>query len=408
MYRTMCEEIFGPVLTVHVYPAAKWSETLALVDRTGPYALTGAVFAQDRAAIAEADRALRYAAGNYYVNDKPTGAVVGQQPFGGARASGTNDKAGSVLNLLRWVSPARDQGDVRAAEGLPLSVHGGGVSCSGATSSRAQRGTCSCKVPRCARDAVPGVQDAFSTEHPDYTAAQLHCARFARDLPQRHRDRDRRPAPCRRPRSGAASGAFAPATRPAASRWRRGTTRSRSAAAPADAEISADTDGLIGGRYRGLLTAAGAYIGARAPVRARRSRRGRRSLRRRATICCRRSLRRPLRPGESWNDAGARPRATARHQSWPAARCCTPAGVPDRSQTRRFPAATPCRSRCARRRSSEGGHLLVTGRGSGAPHSRTHHRSHDALRRAHPAARALARGAARRAHPPAGSHGSCL
>ncbi len=104
-YQTMCEEIFGPVLTVHVYPAAKWTETLALVDRTGPYALTGAVFAQDRAAVAEADRALRYAAGNYYINDKPTGAVVGQQPFGGGRASGTNDKAGSVLNLLRWVSP---------------------------------------------------------------------------------------------------------------------------------------------------------------------------------------------------------------------------------------------------------------------------------------------------------------
>ena len=104
-YRTMCEEIFGPVLTVHVYPAGKWSETLELVDRTGPYALTGAIFAQDRVAIAEADRALRYAAGNYYVNDKPTGAVVGQQPFGGGRARGTNDKAGSVLNLLRWVSP---------------------------------------------------------------------------------------------------------------------------------------------------------------------------------------------------------------------------------------------------------------------------------------------------------------
>jgi 1-pyrroline-5-carboxylate dehydrogenase len=104
-YRTMCEEIFGPVLTVHVYPAARWSETLALVDRTGPYALTGAIFSQDRAAVAEADRALRYSAGNYYVNDKPTGAVVGQQPFGGGRASGTNDKAGSVLNLLRWVSP---------------------------------------------------------------------------------------------------------------------------------------------------------------------------------------------------------------------------------------------------------------------------------------------------------------
>jgi 1-pyrroline-5-carboxylate dehydrogenase len=104
-YRTMCEEIFGPVLTTYVYPAARWSDTLELVDRTGPYALTGAVFARDRAALTEADRALRQAAGNYYVNDKPTGAVVGQQPFGGARASGTNDKAGSVLNLLRWVSP---------------------------------------------------------------------------------------------------------------------------------------------------------------------------------------------------------------------------------------------------------------------------------------------------------------
>ena len=104
-YRLMCEEIFGPVLTVHAYPDRKWTETLALVDGTSPYALTGAVFAQDRAAVAEASAALRNAAGNFYVNDKPTGAVVGQQPFGGARASGTNDKAGSVLNLLRWVSP---------------------------------------------------------------------------------------------------------------------------------------------------------------------------------------------------------------------------------------------------------------------------------------------------------------
>ena len=104
-YRLMCEEIFGPVLTTHVYPAARWHDTLKLVDQTSPYALTGAVFARDRRAIAEADRALRYSAGNYYVNDKPTGAVVGQQPFGGARASGTNDKAGSILNLLRWVSP---------------------------------------------------------------------------------------------------------------------------------------------------------------------------------------------------------------------------------------------------------------------------------------------------------------
>jgi 1-pyrroline-5-carboxylate dehydrogenase len=104
-YRLLCEEIFGPVLGIHVYPAKRWRETLELVDRTGPYALTGAVWARDRAALSEADRALRNAAGNYYVNDKPTGAVVGQQPFGGARASGTNDKAGSILNLLRWVSP---------------------------------------------------------------------------------------------------------------------------------------------------------------------------------------------------------------------------------------------------------------------------------------------------------------
>ena len=101
----MCEELFGPVLTAHVYPAGQWEETLRLVDRTSPYALTGAVFARERTALAAADRILRQAAGNYYVNDKPTGAVVGQQPFGGARASGTNDKAGSILNLMRWVSP---------------------------------------------------------------------------------------------------------------------------------------------------------------------------------------------------------------------------------------------------------------------------------------------------------------
>ena len=104
-YRTMCEEIFGPVLTVHPYPAGRWADTLSLVDATSPYALTGAIFAQDRRAVEEAKQALRYAAGNFYINDKPTGAVVGQQPFGGARASGTNDKAGSLLNLIRWVSP---------------------------------------------------------------------------------------------------------------------------------------------------------------------------------------------------------------------------------------------------------------------------------------------------------------
>lgn len=103
-YETMCEEIFGPVLTVFVYKDAAWSETLRILDATSPYALTGAVFSQDRRAIREAMDTLRNAAGNFYINDKPTGAVVGQQPFGGARASGTNDKAGSALNLLRWVS----------------------------------------------------------------------------------------------------------------------------------------------------------------------------------------------------------------------------------------------------------------------------------------------------------------
>src|SRR5262245_35393781 len=103
-YKLLCEEIFGPVVTAHVYDDAKWKEIMTVVDSTSPYALTGAVFAQDRRAILEASSALRNAAGNFYINDKPTGAVVGQQPFGGARASGTNDKAGSKLNLVRWVS----------------------------------------------------------------------------------------------------------------------------------------------------------------------------------------------------------------------------------------------------------------------------------------------------------------
>jgi 1-pyrroline-5-carboxylate dehydrogenase len=104
-YDTLSTELFGPVLTVYVYEDDQWLETLKLVDETSPYALTGAVFSQDRYAIEEAAKALENAAGNFYINDKPTGAVVGQQPFGGARASGTNDKAGSILNLLRWVSP---------------------------------------------------------------------------------------------------------------------------------------------------------------------------------------------------------------------------------------------------------------------------------------------------------------
>ena len=104
-FRLLRDELFGPVVTAYVYPEGKWSETLELVDRTAPYGLTGAVFADDREALVEAQDALRYAAGNFYVNDKPTGAVVGQQPFGGGRASGTNDKAGSMWNLIRWVSP---------------------------------------------------------------------------------------------------------------------------------------------------------------------------------------------------------------------------------------------------------------------------------------------------------------
>jgi 1-pyrroline-5-carboxylate dehydrogenase len=116
-YRLLCEEIFGPVLTAHVYPDNQWEATLDIVDKTSPYALTGSVFARDRSAVRQASSALRHAAGNFYINDKPTGAVVGQQPFGGARGSGTNDKAGSKLNLVRWASartiketlaPARD------------------------------------------------------------------------------------------------------------------------------------------------------------------------------------------------------------------------------------------------------------------------------------------------------------
>jgi 1-pyrroline-5-carboxylate dehydrogenase len=104
-FRLLRDELFGPIVTTYVYPEDRYEETLELVDRSAPYGLTGAVFAQDREAISTADEALRYAAGNFYVNDKPTGAVVGQQPFGGSRASGTNDKAGSMWNLIRWVSP---------------------------------------------------------------------------------------------------------------------------------------------------------------------------------------------------------------------------------------------------------------------------------------------------------------
>ena len=104
-FKTIKEEIFGPVLTVYVYEDKDYEETLKICDATSPYALTGAVFSRDRYALLTAFEALRYAAGNFYINDKPTGAMVGQQPFGGARASGTNDKSGSKMNLMRWVSP---------------------------------------------------------------------------------------------------------------------------------------------------------------------------------------------------------------------------------------------------------------------------------------------------------------
>ncbi len=104
-YVTMCEELFGPVLTVYVYDADKFDDILKVVDTTSIYALTGSIIAHDRYAIEQATKKLTHAAGNFYINDKPTGAVVGQQPFGGSRGSGTNDKAGSMINLLRWVSP---------------------------------------------------------------------------------------------------------------------------------------------------------------------------------------------------------------------------------------------------------------------------------------------------------------
>jgi 1-pyrroline-5-carboxylate dehydrogenase len=104
-FRLLRDELFGPVVTAYVYPESKWEDTLELIDKTAPYGLTGAIFSDDRQAVVEAEDKLRYAAGNLYVNDKPTGAVVAQQPFGGSRASGTNDKAGSMWNLIRWVTP---------------------------------------------------------------------------------------------------------------------------------------------------------------------------------------------------------------------------------------------------------------------------------------------------------------
>jgi 1-pyrroline-5-carboxylate dehydrogenase len=117
-YRSLCEELFGPLLTVYVYDDAKWAETLQLVDSTSPYALTGAVFSRDRQGVREAMSALRNAAGNFYINDKPTGAVVGQQPFGGARGSGTNDKAGSEGQPHALGVDAHGEGDVQCRRRL--------------------------------------------------------------------------------------------------------------------------------------------------------------------------------------------------------------------------------------------------------------------------------------------------
>ena len=121
-FRLLRDELFGPIVTTYVYDEKRWDDTLELVDETAPYGLTGAVFANERSAIEEAQDALRYAAGNFYVNDKPTGAVVGQQPFGGSRASGTNDKAGSMWNLIRWVSPRTIKETFVSADRLPLPV----------------------------------------------------------------------------------------------------------------------------------------------------------------------------------------------------------------------------------------------------------------------------------------------
>ena len=131
-------------MTAHVYPDAKWEDTLAIVDRTSPYALTGAVFARDRAAVRQAMSALRNAAGNFYINDKPTGAVVGQQPFGGARGSGTNDKAGSKLNLVRWVSARTVKETLRAAARLQVSVHGRRIGASDAAPFHPAGRACRC------------------------------------------------------------------------------------------------------------------------------------------------------------------------------------------------------------------------------------------------------------------------
>ena len=156
----MQRELFGPVVTAYVYDEKRFDDTLDVVNATSPYALTGAVFATDRSAISQAHDALRDAAGNFYVNDKPTGAVVGQQPFGGARASGTNDKAGSMWNLIRWTSPRTIKETFVPADRLPLSVHGRGVAwrgrpherwhrCRGAPAYRRprRRGSSCCATP---------------------------------------------------------------------------------------------------------------------------------------------------------------------------------------------------------------------------------------------------------------------
>ncbi len=129
MYFAMQEEFFGPILTMHVYPAKKFVETLDLCDKTSNYALTGSIFAREREIIELASKKLINAAGNFYINDKPTGAVVGQQPFGGSRGSGTNDKAGSVLNLIRWLIAPCSKGNFCPSGELPVSVYGERTNC---------------------------------------------------------------------------------------------------------------------------------------------------------------------------------------------------------------------------------------------------------------------------------------
>ena len=169
-YRLLCEEIFGPVVTAYVYDDAKWAETLKVVDATSPYALTGAVFAQDRRAIVEATSALRHAAGNFYINDKPTGAVVGQQPFGGARGVGHERQGGVEAEPDALGQRADDQGDLQPAEGLSLSVHG-----------RKRRRPASRTRGRCDREAEASRGSAVRRDD----GAEMHATRTPANIAPR-------------------------------------------------------------------------------------------------------------------------------------------------------------------------------------------------------------------------------